>query len=88
MFIYHCPIVVRIEIELEIDSADMEISAVGVKGVYVKIEFWPSFQTSYVFLAIAAESNSVFDIMLYYVVDVLDILSIGSEIGNLVIEIY
>ena len=76
------------EIELEIDQSGMGIYQVEVKGVCTKWWFWPNFQISHVFLAIAAEFNFVFDILLYCGLDVLDMFTIGFKIGNLVIEIY
>ena len=80
-------VLIRIEIRLEIDWVDMEIYDDYGKRVYIKVGFSPDFQTSYVFLAIAAEYNFVFDIMLYYVLDVLCIYAIGFKIGQVVMEI-
>ena len=57
MFIYHCRIVVRIEMELEIDSADMEIHEVEVEAVPWKGWFWCNFQTSFLFIEITAEAK-------------------------------
>ena len=57
----------RTEIHSQIDSVDIEIHEVQVEGVYVKVEFWPSFQTCYVFVAIATECNFVVNITVYYV---------------------
>ena len=76
------------EIELRFHWVDVEIYDDYGKRVYIRVRFSPDFPTSYVFLAIAAEYNLVFDIMLYSSLDVLDILSIGLEIGQVAMEIY
>ena len=43
----------------------MGIDQVEVKEVCLKAAFWPYFQTSFVFLAIAPDNNFVSDIMLH-----------------------
>ena len=77
-----------IEIGLEIDSADMEINEDDVKGVPWNGAVWPGFHTWLVFISIPHEYNFLFNIMLYCVVDVLDIIAIGLEIGLVLIEIH
>ena len=58
-------ILIIIEIDLAIDPSGIEIYQVDVNGVYVKVEFWSYFQTSYPFIVIPVEYNYFFYIMLY-----------------------
>ena len=58
-------------------SVDIEIYQVEVERVYLNHGFTLCWQTSYMIIAIPAENHFVFDIMLYSILDVLDISAIG-----------
>ena len=55
------------EIEIGFHSEDMQIYEVEVERVYGIYRFWQHFHTWCMFLAIGADYNFVFDMLLYYV---------------------
>ena len=59
------------EIELRFHWVAVEIYDDYGKRVYITVGFSPDFQTSLTFLATPTEYNFLFDIMLYYILDVL-----------------